>query len=186
MPEDYPEIKKVLESGNINQAQEMLNPLLQAKPSDPTLALYQAEIWIKKAESYYQEGRKLSAFEFFKKAYEVWPNHSLVRARYWELNGKTLKDSLPNSQNRGSNANYAGKNTNGQKVIFVFDPELQELSAELKQEMKKNISELQDLRSASENSKSWETKSWSKWIWLFIGGIVGFGLTVIASVFRRK
>ncbi|EMK00322.1 tol-pal system YbgF family protein [Leptospira sp. WS58.C1] len=186
MPEDYPEIKKVLESGNFTQAQEMLDPLLQSKPSDPTLALYQAEIWIRKAESYYQEGRKLSAFEFFKKAYEVWPNHSLVRNRYWELHGKPLKDSMPNSQNRNSSTNFSGKTATNQKTVFVFDPELQELSAELKEEMKKNISDLQAQRAASEDHRSWETKPWMKWIWLSVGSAIGFLVGISASIFLRR
>ncbi|MEI1277885.1 tetratricopeptide repeat protein [Leptospira venezuelensis] len=181
IPEDYPEIKRVLESGNVNQAQDMLDPLLQSKPSDPTLALYQAEIWIRKAETYYQEGRKLSSFEFFKKAYEVWPNHNLVRTRYWELQGKKLKDSVPKANGNYGSINNTGKGNNAQKTVFVFDPELQELSAELRQEMKKNIAELQELRAASE-----DTRSWSRWIWLSAGAIIGFGLGIVTSVFRRK
>jgi hypothetical protein len=86
-------IKDLIDRSNLQEAQRQIELLKEKNPHDPTLELYQTEIWINTGEQNYKNSNFKTAFINFKKAYEVYPSNSLVRARYKELSEKILFDS---------------------------------------------------------------------------------------------
>lgn len=91
--ENFYFIKDLIDRSNLKEAQRQIDILKEKNPHDPTLELYQTEIWINTGEQNYKNSNFKTAFENFKKAYEVYPSNSLVRTRYKELSERTLFDS---------------------------------------------------------------------------------------------
>lgn len=89
---NFPEIKALISKGNYKEAQEQIKNLSEDHPDDPTLALYQTEIWISLANQAYGDQKFKTAHEYYSLASISWPSHPIVRKRLAELSGKDLKD----------------------------------------------------------------------------------------------
>ncbi len=90
-------IKDLIDRKQVKEAQRQIDILRSQNENDPTLELYQTEVWIQIGEKNYRESNLKTAFENFKKAYEVYPSNPLVNSRYKELSGKVLFDSSMNT-----------------------------------------------------------------------------------------
>ncbi|HMY66915.1 MAG TPA: tetratricopeptide repeat protein [Leptospiraceae bacterium] len=88
----YPEIKTLILENRFDAAQKLLDASAGTETGSASLELYQTEIWIGRANSLYESGKKKSAFEYYELAYQKWPNHPTVYQRYNELRGRSLSD----------------------------------------------------------------------------------------------
>lgn len=91
--QNFQYIKDLIDRKQVREAQRQIDILRAQNENDPTLELYQTEIWIQIGEKKYRENNFKTAFENFKKAYEVYPSNPLVNSRYKELSGKILFDA---------------------------------------------------------------------------------------------
>ena len=135
------QIRSLINFGKYQEAGEILKPLLENNPTDVTLGLFQTEIWIGIGENLYQRKQYKSAFPYFSKAFEAWPSHPLLRSRYEELKGKKLVDQMKvESQPRVGKLSIESQTKN--TLIVLADPEIIELTNQLKIELKNRIAEL--------------------------------------------
>ena len=88
----YTDIRAMIAGGNILEADKKTQQLLNISPGDPTLTLYQTEIWIEQANQLYNQKKLKSAFVLYEKAYKNWNMHPVVRKRYFELKDRKLYD----------------------------------------------------------------------------------------------
>ncbi len=93
LEQNFHYIKDLIDRKQVKEAQRQIDILRFQNENDPTLELYQTEIWIQVGEKNYRESNLKTAFENFKKAYEVYPSNPLVNSRYKELSGKILFDA---------------------------------------------------------------------------------------------
>ncbi|PJZ77415.1 tetratricopeptide repeat protein [Leptospira neocaledonica] len=138
------QIRSLINFGKYQEAEEILKPLLENNPTDVTLGLFQTEIWIGIGESLYQRKQYKSSFPYFSKAFDAWPSHPLLRSRYEELKGKKLVDQVkvetPPKVGKLSIESQT-KNT----LIVLADPEIIELTNQLKDKLKSRINELEQI-----------------------------------------
>ncbi|MCE9499866.1 MAG: tetratricopeptide repeat protein [Leptospira sp.] len=87
----YPHIRDLIHRNEIQEAQKELDLVKKSDnltEEDPTVLLYQSEIWIARANKFYEEKNFPRALKLYKKAIQYWPNHPIVTARYSELSQK--------------------------------------------------------------------------------------------------
>ncbi|MEI1276776.1 tetratricopeptide repeat protein [Leptospira venezuelensis] len=136
------QIRSLINFGKYQEAGEILKPLLENNPTDVTLGLFQTEIWIGIGENLYQKKQYKSAFPYFSKAFEAWPSHPLLRSRYEELKGKKLVDQIKvEAQPKVGKLSLESQTKN--TLIVLADPEILELTNQLKDKLKFRITELE-------------------------------------------
>ncbi|MCE9501513.1 MAG: tetratricopeptide repeat protein [Leptospira sp.] len=175
----YPNIKELVDRRNPREAQRQIDKVLKENEGDPTIALYQTEVWIQQGENNYQAGNLKTAFSYFKKAYDFWPSHPLVNQRYKDLSKRRLSDRTGSSPVDESNLKQMA--TNSGRVFYIIDsssPGNEELRSALR-ELKEEVKSLQKDRGVTESGNSPIFKVFS-----FLFGAVSIGLG--AMIYRMK
>jgi tetratricopeptide (TPR) repeat protein len=137
--EKYSELRSLLDSGDLQVAEETIESLLAKDPGEPKLTLYQTEIWIEKANRFYDQRKFKSAFALYEKAYKNWNSHPVVRKRYFELKDRRLVDygvpanSFSNPRNKSENEQLdSTQRENDLKWVFKSQEEkISELNQKL-------------------------------------------------------
>ena len=86
---EYSHIKQLILSKQLNKAKEEIKLAMTGNENDPTLNLYQTELWIAEADSYYAAGQYKRALEIYEKAIEQYPSNPMVKMKYQEMVNKT-------------------------------------------------------------------------------------------------
>lgn len=81
----YAQIKKLIETKQLYKAKLELNLALKGNENDPTLNLYQTELWILEGEVFFNQGQYKKAIETYEKAIQNYPSNPLVKAKYTEM-----------------------------------------------------------------------------------------------------
>ncbi len=81
----YSHIKQLIISKQLNKAREEIRLAMAGNENDPTLNLYQTELWIVEADSYYASGQYKYAIEIYEKAIERYPSNPMVKLKYEEM-----------------------------------------------------------------------------------------------------
>ncbi|TGM12035.1 hypothetical protein EHQ81_01545 [Leptospira selangorensis] len=178
------QIRSLINSGKYQEAGEVLKPLLENNPTDVTLGLFQTEIWIGVGESLYQKKQYKSAFPYFSKAFEAWPSHPLLRSRYEELRGKKLVDQIKvESQPKVGRLSFESQTKN--TLIVLADPEILELTNQLKDGLRSRITELEQ-GTVGQNIKAESLNIPQKWILSLLGISLLTNLFLSVLFFRKR
>ncbi|HMV44767.1 MAG TPA: tetratricopeptide repeat protein [Leptospiraceae bacterium] len=78
-------IKQLIQTRQLAKAREELNIAMQGNENDPTLNLYQTELWIIEGETYYNSGQYKKAMEIYQKAVDRYPSNPMVKMKYQEM-----------------------------------------------------------------------------------------------------
>ncbi|EMJ99108.1 MULTISPECIES: M48 family metallopeptidase [unclassified Leptospira] len=181
---NYFQIRELINRNKITEAQEALKPLLESEPDNPTLNLYQTEIWIIQGEENYHTGNLKTAYEYFTKAQATWASHPTVRSRIAELQGKKLVDRPKNIEKPRvwqSLSEVQNKNT----LIVLADPEVVELTNQLKDGLKSRITELEQ-RTVGPDTKTEFFNIPQKWILSLFGISLLTNLLLSVLFFRKR
>ncbi len=97
---EHSNIKKLIETGQLQKAKKELSLAMQGNENDPTLNFYQTELWIAEGESYFAQGQYKIAMEIYEKAIQEYPSNPLVKSKYKEMvnkvnNAKSKKGIIP-------------------------------------------------------------------------------------------
>ncbi|TGK62513.1 tetratricopeptide repeat protein [Leptospira wolffii] len=182
---NYSQIRELINLNKISQAQEALKPLLESDPDDPTLNLYQTEIWIIQGEENYHSGNLKTAYEYFTKAQTTWASHPTVRSRIAELQGKKLVDRPKNELKLKTSRSISPEIQNKGNVIVLADPEILELTNQLKTELRNRIAELGQ-ESSGLVYKNEPSIFNNKIFFIFIGISLLSNLILSLLLFRRR
>ncbi|PKA15876.1 tetratricopeptide repeat protein [Leptospira haakeii] len=173
---NYSQIRELINRNKISEAQEALKPLMESDPDNPTLNLYQTEIWIIQGEENYHTGNLKTAYEYFTKAQTTWVSHPTVRSRIAELRGKTLVDRPKTELRFKTNKPISSEIQNKGNVIVLADPEILELTNQLKDGLKNRITELEQ-RIMETDTKKESLNIPQKWI------LSLFGISLLTNLF---
>jgi len=189
---NYPQIRELLRQNNTSGAQKEISRLIAKNENDPTLSLYQTEVWIQIGERNYNGGNYKTAYEYFRRANNFWPNHPLVQMRYKELKKRNFKDVSLESNLKKSEIvevkNPSELKDNGKRIIYVLDSgnnsdELKQILSEIKADLKL-IGENKSALVLSENSERTFISKRVFWSVVgFLGMLIG-GMGVV--IFRMN
>jgi len=97
-------------------AQNSLEELLQkveAEPENTEAREKLANLYVKQADSDFTAGRKKTAFEGYKKAVKMTPNHPRASKQYWELKDQPLSDTAEKKVVAKNEINHKHVKANG-------------------------------------------------------------------------
>ncbi|MGJ4787071.1 tetratricopeptide repeat protein [Leptospira koniambonensis] len=178
------QIRSLINFGKYQEAGEILKPLLENNPTDVTLGLFQTEIWIGIGEDLYQKKQYKSAFTYFSKAFDTWPSHPIVRSRMTELKGKKLIDHLK-QDSKMSIGKPNIQSTDKSTLIILADPEILELTNQLKDGLKIRIAELEQ-RTVVVDTKAEFLNIPQKWVLALLGISLLTNLLLSILFFKKK
>lgn len=181
---NYFQIRELINRNKITEAQEALKPLIETDPDNPTLNLYQTEIWIIQGEENYHTGNLKTAYEYFTKAQATWASHPTVRSRIAELQGKKLVDRPTNTSKKRVGQSFPevqNKNT----LIVLADPEIIELTNQLKNSLRSRITELEQ-NTVGFNTKTEFLNGSQKWVLSLLGISLLTNLLLSVLSFRKR
>ncbi len=89
----YSHIKQLIISKQLNKAREEIKLAMAGNENDPTLNLYQTELWIAEGEFYYNSGQYKLALEIYEKAIQQYPSNPMVKMKYQEMVNKVKAKS---------------------------------------------------------------------------------------------
>ncbi|TGK75946.1 hypothetical protein EHQ27_04980, partial [Leptospira wolffii] len=189
---NFPEIKALISKGNYKEAQEQIKNQSEDHPDDPTLALYQTEIWIALANQAYGDQKFKTAHEYYSLASISWPSHPIVRKRLAELSGRELKDlqskNYPKLQ-RAESVVKSGETSKGQNNFYFIvsgSPEANSISnllSEVSSSLRNN--EVNVLKEkAAENAYGNVTSNYIPWL-LSLQGLLTFVNIIILFVITK-
>ncbi|TGN03019.1 tetratricopeptide repeat protein [Leptospira dzoumogneensis] len=181
---NYSQIRELINRSKIVEAQEALKPLLESEPDNPTLNLYQTEIWIIQGEENYDSGNLKTAFEYFTKAQTTWASHPTIRNRIAELQGKKLVDR-PKADFRNKTGRSFSEPQNKNTLIVLADPEILELTNQLKDGLRSRIAELEQ-RTVGTDTKVELFNTLQKWILSLFGISILTNLFLSVLLFRKR
>ncbi|TGL53174.1 hypothetical protein EHQ61_04740 [Leptospira wolffii] len=197
---NFPEIKALISKGSYKEAQDQIKNLSEDHPDDPTLALYQTEIWIALANEAYGNQKFKTAYEYYSLASISWPSHPIVRKRLAELNGKELKDlqsKISPKPLKVESPVRSGETSKGQNnfyFIVLGSPEANSISnllSEVSNSIRNNEANLSNEKPA-ENTFDRVTSNYIPWllslqgILTFVNIIILFVITKLYFKFERK
>lgn len=180
----YSQIRELIDRNKTSEAQDALKPLLESDPDNPTLNLYQTEIWIIRGEDNYHSGNLKSAYDYFTKAQTTWASHPTVRNRIAELQGKKLVDR-PKNISKARAGQYLPEVQNKNTLIVLADPEILELTDQLKDRLRFRIAELEQT-AAGLNLEAKSQDQFQKWMIVLLGISLLINLLLSIQVFGRK
>ncbi len=88
-------IKQLIQTRQLSKARQELAIAMQGNENDPTLNLYQTELWIIEGEVYYNSGQYKKALEIYQEAARRYPSNPMVKLKYEEMvkKVKNVEDS---------------------------------------------------------------------------------------------
>ena len=100
IPSEHSNIKKLIETNQLQKAKLELGLAMKGNENDPTLNFYQTELWIAEGESYFANGQYKIAMEIYEKAIKEYPSNPLVKSKYKDMvnkvnSVKSKRDIIP-------------------------------------------------------------------------------------------
>ncbi len=78
-------IKQLIQTRQLAKARQELAIAMQGNENDPTLNLYQTELWIIEGETYYNSGQYKKALDIYQEAARRYPSNPMVKLKYEEM-----------------------------------------------------------------------------------------------------
>lgn len=92
-------IKQLIQTRQLAKARQELAIAMQGNENDPTLNLYQTELWIIEGETYYNSGQYKKALEIYQEAARRYPSNPMVKLKYEEM-VKKVKNAEESTKNK--------------------------------------------------------------------------------------
>ncbi len=96
------------------QSREEMLKRVEVDPEDSAAREKLVDSYVKQADAEFAKGKKKTAFESYKKAMKISPNHPRASARYWELKDQQLTDS--NAGTKPAKKTVKAGNTRGHQT----------------------------------------------------------------------
>jgi len=84
----YTAIKDLILQRRLDAANTEVERMLKENPNDPSLMLYQTEVWIELGMEHDRAGNQKTALDYYTRAYQYWPSHPVLRKRFLALQGR--------------------------------------------------------------------------------------------------
>lgn len=96
----YALIKQLIQTKQLSKAREELRLAMIGNENDPTLNLYQTELWIMEGDSFNASGQYKKALEIYEKAIQYYPSNPMVKLKYEEMVNKMKTSKMGVKENQ--------------------------------------------------------------------------------------